>query len=65
MKYDHFHIEYEADDGTRNEIEGGFCGYPEGWDKLPIEKKVEWWRKTATAWDVPETALILSVRLAG
>jgi hypothetical protein len=34
MKYDHFHAEIFLSNGTIEEVEGGWTGYPNEWDDM-------------------------------
>lgn len=55
----------EARSIMETEIEGGFTGYPNGWEKFDMVERAQWLRDLALAWGMPPEARLLGVRLAG
>ena len=64
-KYDHFHCVYERDNGEEDEIEGGWTGYPEGWETMTRTEQDRWLNELCFNWGMPRSAKIVSIRLAG
>jgi len=64
LKYDHFHCVFEHN-GEEDEIEGGWTGYPKGWEKMTRTEQTRWLDELCFNWGVPRSAKIKTIRLAG
>jgi hypothetical protein len=64
-RYDHFHMKFKLPDGSEDEIEGGFTGYPNDWEQLTQEQKNAWRVATAIDWGMPSNATPTAFWLAG
>ena len=62
---DHFHAEYKLPSGEQGELEGGFTGYPDGWEEMTIEQRWAWRRQSAIDWGMPPEATLQRFWLAG
>ena len=63
--YDHFHASYLEDVDQSGEIEGGWTGYPNGFNDMTKEQQESWWYEKCVSWGMPRGAEIVHIWLAG
>jgi len=63
-RYDHFHAIYTLNE-VPCEIEGGWTGYPEGWEAMTDKDQWEWYIELVRNWGMPHEAILEHFWLAG
>jgi len=66
MRYDHFHAELETTQGIV-EVEGGFIGFPRGYEDMHLLKKETTLIRTALDWNDEKLDVVKLIyfRIAG